>query len=226
MDVDRELDGWRHEWRTEAAAPPDLAARVARETRRMRQLVVGEIVVTMLMGGGSIAWAAISRRRELLVLAVGIWVFLALAWGISWWLRRGAWAPLSTATSAFLDLSVLRCRRRRRAIFAQAGLYVAILSFDLWWLHANGHPQPGMPVWSFLTHRGVAWVWPLTAVLGLVAAHQYRRLGRELQTLTDLQQAFQYDNGGAKEMSVWHLRTPNGRRATSRKRTGWRHGGG
>jgi len=79
---------------------------------------------------------------------------------------------------------------------------------------------------SFLTPRGVAWVWPLTVILALIAARQHRRLGRELEALTGLQQAVQHDNDSAKESSIWHLRTAGGRRSRSRRPTGGRHGGG
>jgi hypothetical protein len=189
MDADLELDSWRQDWKTGEAVPMDLADRVARETRRMSQFVHGEIAITLLFGGGSIAWAIVSRRSQDLVLVVGIWVFLAIAWGISWWMRRGVWTPLTTTTSAFLDLSILRCRRRRESIFAQVALYVAILSFNLWWVHANGRPA-GMDVWTFLTDPSLAWVWAVTAIFAVFGARQHRRLGRELQALTALQRDF------------------------------------
>lgn len=223
MDADLELDGWRQDWQTGGVAPADLADRVARETRRMRQFLLAEIAITLVFGGGSIAWATVARGSELLVLVVGIWAFLAMAWATSWWLRRGVWTPLTTTTSAFLDLSILRCRRQREAIFAQAALYVAILSFTLWWIHANG-PHAGMDAWTFLTGRSVVWVWPVTAVLAAVGVRQHRRLGRELETLTTLQQAFEDDDDGKKELSSWPVRTSGGRRLKSKKPAGWKHG--
>lgn len=224
MDIDLELDGWRHEWQADVATPTDLADRVARETRRMHQFVLTGIAITIVFGGGSIAWAAISGRSELLVLVVGTWAFLAIAWAMSWLLRRGASTPLTTTTSAFLDLSILRCRRRREATFAQAVLYVAVLSFNLWWIHANSLPHAGMDTWTFLTSRGVLWVWPVTALLAVMAARQHRRLRRELQALTALQQAFQDGDDSAKELNSWHLRTSRGLRSKSRRPTGRRYG--
>lgn len=117
---DVELESWRAQWQAAALPPANLQDRVERETRMMRRVVVGEIAVTVAFGGGSVAWAVLSRRTDALVLAFGIWVFIVIAWAISHLLRRDAWSPASLTTTAFLDLSILRCRQRREAIVAQA----------------------------------------------------------------------------------------------------------
>ena len=137
MEADVELDAWRRHWQSDSRVAPTLKQRVERETRAMRRFVVGEIVVTIVFGGGSLAWAALSLRTDVFVLALGVWAFIAIAWTISFLLRRGAWAPLTSTTMAFVELSILRCRRRRESIIAQAALYVMILGFDLAWIYAT-----------------------------------------------------------------------------------------
>jgi hypothetical protein len=185
MEADVELDSWRRLWQARAPVVPDVRARVERETRRMRWFVAGDIAVTIVVGGGSLAWAVLSRRTDALVLAIGVWLLLAIAWTLAFLLRRGAWAPAAATTTAFLDLTILRCRRRHEAVVAQAVLYVMILGFDLTWIYfATPRPVPGAV--AFLTSSAIVWVWAITAVLGVAAVRYRRKLARELSALTDL----------------------------------------
>jgi hypothetical protein len=189
MAADVELESWRRHWQAAGPVPPDLKVRVERETRRMRRFVVTEVIVTIVFGGGSVAWVVLSYRTDALVLAIGIWAFIAAAWTMSFLLRRDAWAPAALSTAAFLDLLILRCRRRREAVIAQSVLYAMILAFDLAWIYWERPEHASQGAVSFLTSSGVAWVWLITAALAVAAVRQRRRLARELGTLTNLRQA-------------------------------------
>jgi hypothetical protein len=188
MDADVELESWRRSWHAGAPAVPHLRERVERETRMMRRFVIIEVIITVVFCGGTLAWTLMSRRTDALVLAIGVWFFTAAAWVISYLLRRDAWAPATLTTSAFLDLSILRCRRRREAIAAQATLYVLLLAFDLAWIHAVRGGAGG--VIAFLRDPSIAWVWPVTAALAIAAVIHRHRLGRELGRLGDLRRQF------------------------------------
>jgi hypothetical protein len=193
MNVDAELESWRRRWQTASVIPPDLKARVERETSWMRRFVVAEVLVTILFGGGTLAWAVLSRRTDALVLAVGVWGAISIAWAMSFLLRRDAWAPATLTTAAFLDLSILRCRRRREAVIAQGVLYVLILGFDLAWIYLGRPPGARDGLISFLTGSSVAWVWVVSAALGAAALSHRRRLTRELEALTRLRQQMEKD---------------------------------
>jgi hypothetical protein len=184
METDLELEAWRRDWRAESSPPLDLRARVERDTRRMRWGVAAEVLVTVVYGLGSLGWAVVSRRSEALALSIGVWTFIAIAWTISLVLRRGAWAPVTSTTAAFLELSILRCRRKREAILGMAVLYVLILAFDLAWISAVRGRWAPSDLRILLTTGGMVWVWPITLALGALAAWQRRRLRRELVTLT------------------------------------------
>jgi hypothetical protein len=186
MQADVELGLWQRQWKSASHDTAGLKQRVERETRAMRRFVLGEIAVTIVFGGGSLAWAALSPRTDALVLALGVWAFIAMAWTISFLLRRGAWAPVAATTTAFLELSILRCRRRRESIVAQSVLYVLIVGFDLTWIYLARPSRAASGVTAFLTSGEIAWVWAVTLGLAATAVWQRRRLGRELEMLTRL----------------------------------------
>ena len=107
QEPDRELEDWSRQWQADRSAPVDLRKMVEAGTRHMRRGRVGEVAVTIVMGGGSLAWAVSSQTPELIVLAIGIWVLLAFAWTASLLLTRGAWEPASSSTAAFLEISMM-----------------------------------------------------------------------------------------------------------------------
>jgi hypothetical protein len=197
MDADLELDMWRRHWVAESHVSPSLKERVERERRGMRRFVIGEIIVTIVFGGGSLAWAALSLRTDILVLALGVWAFLAIAWTMSFLLRRGAWAPVTATTTAFVELSILRCRRRRESIILQGVLYLMILGFDLTWIYFARGSDAERSVIAFLTASEFAWVWVITLVLGVAAVMQRQKLARELENLMDLRRRIEDGQGTA-----------------------------
>jgi hypothetical protein len=223
MDADLELESWRRDWQSASPLPPDLKARVERETRWMRRVLAAEVLITIGFGGASLAWAALSRRADALVLAIGVWVFIAMAWGVSFLLRRDAWAPATVSTAAFLELSILRCRRRRDAIVAQSILYALILTFDLSWIYLGRPELARHGVGPFLTSTGVGWVWGVSAALGVAAVTQRRRLGRELERLTNLRQQLTDDptHSSAEGTGTWHSAIKSVKRFGKKK---WRGG--
>jgi hypothetical protein len=183
QESDFELEGWRRQWQSQPASI-DLRQKVEAGTRDMWRGLLWEIAVTIIMGGGSLLWAIVSGRAEVLVLAVAIWGFIAIAWTASLLLRRGAWQPATSTTAAFLNLSILRCERSLQAIVVQAVLYVAILAFDLAWLYWYLREAD---LSTFLTRPLVVIVvWIGTPVLAGVALWYRGRLRRELDNLRRL----------------------------------------
>lgn len=183
-ELDVELERWRHQWRTQEAVAPDLATAVEAGTRKMRRGLITEIVVTILMGGGAIGWAFASRRIEVVVLAVAVWILIGIAWTASMLLRRGAWQPVTATTSAFVEISILRCERNLQAIWIQAALYVVILTFDLIWLYFY---RAESSISEFLMRPAVlVFVFVVTPLLAATAMWYRRRLLRELKNLVEL----------------------------------------
>jgi hypothetical protein len=187
QDMDLELERWQRQWRAQEAVPPDLVKSVEAGTRNMRRGVIAEIFTTVVMGGGTTAWALAARQTDVVVLAIAVWIFIAIAWTASTLLRRGAWQPVTTTTSAFVDISILRCQRNLQAIWAQAALFVVLLVFDLVWLY---YYRAETTVSEFLMRPVVLVFLLIVTPLFAAAAMWYRRrLLRELRSLSDLLRA-------------------------------------
>lgn len=184
MQTDSELEMWRRQWQAGTAVPPDLKQRVEREIRRRRYGVVGAIAVTIAFGLGVPAWAIASRRADVAVLAVAVWVFIAITWTVSWRLSRGLSKPAAATTAAYLDFSILSCQRRRSSIAAASVLYVVMLTFNLVWRYQAQPTPPG--VWTFLTSMRIVIAGVITAALAVLAAWSRRRLAREHRNLVSL----------------------------------------
>lgn len=188
MEADLELDAWRGDWQAASPVVPDLKERVARQTRLMRLGGVAEVMVTIFIGGGALAWALLAPGTDTLVLTLGVWAFIAVAWTMSFLSRRGPWAPVTATTTAFCDLCILRCRRQREALITQVLLYVMMLVFDLIWIYFASARHPRVGAMAFLTSPAIAWVWVVTAALAVLALRQRRKLARELDALVSLRQ--------------------------------------
>jgi hypothetical protein len=187
QEPDLELEGWRRQWQADDAVPSDLVKRVDAGTKSMQRGLIAEILVTIVIGGWGLGWAIASRRPEVVVLAIGIWILIAIAWIASMLLRRGAWQPVTATTTAFVEVSILRCQRSLQAIWIQMVLYVVILIFDLVWLY---NYRAESSVGEFLMRPMVVIVLTVvTPALAAAAVWYRRRLLRELKNLVRLRRA-------------------------------------
>ena len=184
MEADDELDAWRRQWQANEPIPSGLIQKVQRDTRTMRRGRIAEIANSVLWCGGSLALAIVVPRAEFIILAVGIWMLVAIAWATSFALTRGTWAPAAATATSFLELSILRSQRGLQALTAQCVLYVVILAFDLAWIfYFKRESDP----WTFLTSNRMLFVWGVTAILAGLAVSYRRRLRRELDNLRALE---------------------------------------
>jgi hypothetical protein len=141
MKLDAELELWRDQWQASRETPEltGLRERVARESVYMRIMLLADILVTVVIGGATLALALRSPRPATAILAAATWLFIAGAWIFGLSNRRNAWSPSASTTSAFLDLSVRRCRSNLRAIKFGALLYAVEMTFCLSWVnHESG----------------------------------------------------------------------------------------
>jgi len=178
MEIDAELEVWRREWQSEPTVPLDLRKKVERQSRFMKIGLIGDVLVTVIIGGGTIVWALRSPQPDILLLAVVTWIFLAAAWTLAVTLNRGNWLPSAMNTAAFVDLSIRRCRARLAAVRFGAGLFVVQIVFCLSWIYQHNPHRPLRNALFFST---------LATVLFFAFLFWYRRKKlRELSYFLDL----------------------------------------
>ena len=155
MSVDTELEAWRQEWQSAAPPMPDLAAMVKRQTRFMRIMLASEVLVTVVVGGVTTALAVRSPRADMFLLAAAVWVFIGSAWIFALRTRRGCWAPAALNTSAFVDVSIRRCRASLAAGWFGAVLYCCEMLFCLAWIYHHKSEAGRVSLGTFLTSTTV-----------------------------------------------------------------------
>jgi hypothetical protein len=141
MKLDAELEQWRSQWQSASEAPAlaDLSKRVARESRSLRMMLLADMLVTVVIGGAVIVYAIRDPRPATAILVAATWLFIAVAWFFGLSNRRATWSPSASTTSAFLDLSIRRCRGNLRAVTFGIVLYVVEMAFCLSWIfHETG----------------------------------------------------------------------------------------
>src|SRR5688500_7549681 len=92
MNFDSELQEWRRYWHAQPSVPLDLFRKVEEGTTSTRHYRIAEILVTVFMGGGTLAWAVFHPSTNWILLASGTWFAILLAWIYSLRSTRGIWA--------------------------------------------------------------------------------------------------------------------------------------
>jgi hypothetical protein len=178
VEIDAELDVWRRQWQSDAAVPLELRSVVARQSRFMKIVLLADVLVTVTIGGGVILWAMRSSQRDVVLLAVVTWLFLAAAWTASLRFNRGNWSPSALDTAAFIDLSIRRCRARLSALKFGAGLYLVQIEFCLGWVYHHSVHNRTLFQWLFFGTLPIDVVWVVTAVFfGCVIWYRKKKRG-------------------------------------------------
>ncbi len=186
MSVDAELDAWRQEWQSNAPVLPDLSAKVRRQTRFMRLMVAMEILVTVVIGGGSIVLAVLAGQTDFLVLTAAVWVFIAAAWTFAFLNRRGCWAPEALNTAAFLELSIRRCRADLSRVIFGVVLYFVEILFCLTWIYHHDAREVAITPGEFLRSTNCIVVGVVTVAFMAYSIAYRRRKRAELASLLKL----------------------------------------
>jgi hypothetical protein len=188
MNIDAELDVWREQWQSETHVPLALRRKVERQTRFMKIGLLADILVTIVIGGGTIVWALRSPQSDIMLLAAVTWLFLAAAWTFTLTVNRGNWSPSVLDTAAFVELSARRCRGRLAAIRFGAILFLCNIVFCLGWVyhHSPEVRKPLLP-WLFFSSLPIDIVWLGTLAFSIFLVWYRRRKRDELAYFQDLQ---------------------------------------
>ncbi|HLK18912.1 MAG TPA: hypothetical protein VKT81_08145 [Bryobacteraceae bacterium] len=183
MNLDTELELWRDQWQASAEPPvlEDLSKRVARDSRMLRMMLLADILVTVVIGGAVIVYGIRNPRPATAILVAATWFFIAVAWFFALSNRRATWSPSASTTSAYLDLSIRRCRGNLRSVTFGMILYAVEMAFCLAWIfHETGVSRTLLITISIVT-----------LVFGGFLFHYRKRKLADLAYLTNLQHELQ-----------------------------------
>jgi hypothetical protein len=164
MNTDVELEIWREQWQAETVVPVNLRRSVDRQSRLMKIGLLGDTLVTILMGGGTTAWALRSTEPGVGLVAIATWLFVAVAWTFVLTVNRGLWAPTALDTATFVDLSVRRCQSALSTAWFAAGLFVSEVAFGLGWGYKHSvQGNTSLETWLWFGSPRIDVVWICTA---------------------------------------------------------------
>jgi hypothetical protein len=142
--------------------------------------------VTFSVGGFTAAWAVRTLESDVILLALGTWIFITAAWAFQIGLNRGKWSPSAMNTNAFIDLSIRRCRSALTAAIFGACLFMSELVFNLTWIYHHSIGQ-GKTVlaWLFFSSMPIDVVWLATlAFFGWLVWHRRKKRAELAYLLT------------------------------------------
>jgi hypothetical protein len=190
MISDSELELLRHAWQADTdfhpGAAPDLLKKVTRQTRLMKLGLIGDSLVTVVMGGGTTAWAFLSPEPDFVLLALATWAFLFAAWIAAWQLNRGNWSPSAMDAAAFVDLSIRRCRSALRLVWFGAALFSSEVVFGLAWVYHHSEPKKSLPAWLLFGSLPIDLVWLFTLAFAGALVWYRRKKRAEMRVLLAL----------------------------------------
>jgi hypothetical protein len=158
--------------------------------------LAGDILVTIVIGGGSIAWALLSGQKDAGYVAFGTWMFIAAAWLFVLMMNRGLWSPAATDAATFMDLSIRRCQASLAATWFAAMLFVAEMVFGLSWAYRHADLEESVGKWLLFSSVRIDFVWLATVgfVVGLFWFRSKKK--RELARLLSLRRGMLEADGG------------------------------
>ena len=191
MNVDLELEEWKSLWQAEVEIPADLRNKANRQLRRMRIMLIGDIAVTIVMGGAVIAWAIASKEPPVRLLATWVWLTLIAAWFFRWFNDRGNWSGAAPNTEVFLQLLKRRYRATLRNVKFGYALGAVQLLFSSAWVYFELNRSGPITVWQFLTLKASLAAWLCIALLLAGALWFSHKLEQELASVEKLQREWQ-----------------------------------
>jgi hypothetical protein len=186
---DDEMEMWRQQWQGQPSAVVDLIRRVERETVEMRMAPLA-LFAPAAVGFVATVFVAMSPSLGGILFVAGLWLFGTFTLLFIKWNYKGAWTPQAETTTAYLELSILRCRRKLRDFRVGRVMAVLVTAFVLagvyLFLRNVGALKTALGYWITVA----TFVWTIAIVAIAMIVGPYRMKGKthaELEYLLSLQ---------------------------------------
>jgi hypothetical protein len=147
-----ELESWTTAWTSQGQVAAADLRRLRRRTRRHVWSGVGTLVLGVAFLTWFTVWTFERPEPTMLVAAVAVWALVLGATAFELSNRRGTWRPRNDSTRAFLELSELQARRRRRGVRFGWLLLAAETAFFLPWIawEVGGSAERAAPLGEYV----------------------------------------------------------------------------
>lgn len=133
MISDPELDQWSELWRSGEALETGLAERARKAVWRFRMGIYLEVLVTVVMGGGATVWALRAHQTPVTLLAIWVWISLAVAWLFRFISDWNDFTGAAVETGSYLATLLRRLRSSLRAAeFGGVLFFVQLMVTSTW----------------------------------------------------------------------------------------------
>ncbi|WKD49588.1 hypothetical protein [Microbulbifer spongiae] len=179
---------WRQQ-PVQTVVPTAILHWVRRQERRMRLVMLSEWLFGIAVGFHAITTILAKDRPDNTLWLVFVLSMLALAMGFSLVNRRGLWAPLEESARAYVDLALLRLRRKRREVhFCWLFLLIQTVIILGWHLASLYGESPAPLIHD--PHKAMLILLGLMGFMVIYSLYIYRRTAREKAALERLQDKY------------------------------------
>ncbi|WP_299944794.1 hypothetical protein [uncultured Microbulbifer sp.] len=191
-DSDNQWQALQGLWRqqpVQTVIPAAILHWVRRQERRMRLVMLSEWLFGVAMGFYAVTTILAKDRPDNALWLVFVLSMLALAMGVSLVNRRGLWVPLEESARAYVDLALLRLRRKRREVlFCWLFLLVQTVIILGWHLASLYGESPAPLIHD--PHKAMLTLLGLTGFMVIYSLYVYRRTAHEKAALEGLQNKY------------------------------------
>ena len=191
---DAEMELWRQQWQGQPTEVMNLVRRVERESIAMRFAPLAFLAPAGVAAATTVVialnWQRGNHSIGGVLFAAGLWLSI----GISLWFwkhnARGVWNPAAETTTAYIELSIERCRRTERGYRfgrVMAPLVTAFVFLGVYkGMKSGGHLTTTADYW--IVAATFLWTICIIAFVMLVNHRQMKKMRDELKYLLRLQQ--------------------------------------
>ncbi|BBM01513.1 DUF1673 family protein [Microbulbifer sp. GL-2] len=184
-----ELESLWKEQPVRSEVPNEILSWVRRQERRMRLVLASEWLMWVAIGFFLVKVILDQSLPDAPARLFFAFSMFALGLGFSIVNRRGLWAPLEETAQAYVNLALLRLRRKRREVhFSWLFLLIQLVIINIWHF---GSTSLGLEIpvirnpESFLIFCA-----GMIAFLSVYSTYIYWRTGREKSSLKELQKKY------------------------------------
>jgi len=159
MDGLKSLEEWQGLWQADTQLPPGLLGKANQQLRRARIMLMADVGVTIVIGGGFALWAFVTGTPSVRLLAIWVWSMIAVAWLFRWFNHPSNLSGAAVNTEVFLEKLRKSYRATLNVLIFGWILGIAQLLFVSAWVFRELNARRPVTIQQFVTEPANLCVW-------------------------------------------------------------------